>query len=119
MQQDKPTIVTAYDILGVSYNADQKEIHASLRRLALAWHPDRVPNWRRGEATLRFQAIMDAYAKIRTPEMRASYNETLKAVGNRAVRRKIAAAGNDNISLALRARAWFRALETVFWPVRK
>ncbi|NBX66594.1 MAG: J domain-containing protein [Proteobacteria bacterium] len=119
MLKESQTTVTAYDVLGVPYDANQKDIHAALRRLALAWHPDRVPNWRRGEATLRFQAVMDAYAKIRTPEMRASYNETLKAVGNRTVKRKIAAAGNDNISLGFKARAWFKALETVFWPVRK
>ncbi|MBU6234848.1 MAG: J domain-containing protein [Alphaproteobacteria bacterium] len=119
MQHNVPTAVTAYDVLGVPYDADQKDIHAALRKLALAWHPDRVPGWRRGEATLRFQAVMDAYAKVRTPELRASYNETLKTIGTRTVRKRIATGSNDNMSLGIKARAWLKALETVFWPVRK
>lgn len=118
MFHDAPNKVTAYDILGIPYDADQRDVHAALRKLALDWHPDRVPAFRRGEATLRFQAVMDAYAKIRTPELRQSYDLSLKKIGNRAVRKKLAGS-NDNISLGLRARAWLKALETVFWPVRK
>lgn len=108
--------VTAYDVLGIDRNAEQKDIHAALRRLALAWHPDRVPNWRRGEATLRFQAIMDAYSKIRTPDARSSYDASL---GLAARPRRTVAGSNDNLPLRTRALAWLRALETVFWPVRK
>lgn len=109
-------IVTAYDVLGVAPTAPQKDIHASLRRLALDWHPDRVPNWRRAEATLRFQAIMDAYAKIRTLESRAAYDEALFKSGK--VRRP-AVVSNDNLPLGVKALAWLKALETVFWPIRK
>lgn len=120
MQQDIEARVTAYDVLGIPFNADQREIHAALRRQALAWHPDRVPAWRRGEATLRFQAIMDAYARIRTPEDRAGYDRALKAMSSRDIRKRLAVANsNDNLPLGLRARAWLKAIETVFWPVRR
>jgi DnaJ-class molecular chaperone len=115
------TTVSAYDILGIDRNAPQKDIHAALRRLALAWHPDRVPTWRRGEATLRFQAIMDAYNKIRTPEGRKMYDSALASTGRR--KRVFAMASvansNDNVPLATRARAWLKAIETVFWPIRR
>jgi curved DNA-binding protein CbpA len=109
--------VSAYDILGISPDAPQKDVHTALRRLALAWHPDRVPSWRRGEATLRFQSIMDAYNKVRTPDTRKAYDQAFFA-GNRAARPKLVLS-NDNVPLATRARAWLKALETVFWPVRR
>ncbi|HEY8963156.1 MAG TPA: J domain-containing protein [Alphaproteobacteria bacterium] len=117
------TTVSAYDILGIAPDVDQLEIHAALRKLALAWHPDRVPSWRRGEATLRFQSILDAYNKIRTPDTRRNYDETLFALGGSVKKRFTAprttvAARNDNLPFGVKARAWFKALETVFWPVR-
>ena len=117
MQEFKETTVTAYDVLGIDVNADQKTIHAALRKLALDWHPDRVPTWRRAEATLRFQAVMDAYAKIRTPEVRKLYDDSLRKTGK--VKRRRFATSNDNMPLALKAKAWLKAIETVFWPVRK
>ncbi len=119
--QDTLTKVTAYDILGVAPTAPQRDVHSALRKLALDWHPDRVPSWRRGEATLRFQSIMDAYNKLRTVEARKAYDDAL-ALTTRGKRRVAAAnsnAGNDNVPLATRARAWLKALETVFWPIRK
>ena len=117
------TSVSAYDILGVAPDAPQRDIHAALRKLALAWHPDRVPTWRRGEATLRFQSIMDAYNKIRTPETRRQYDDTLFSLGG-SVRKRFtvkptAKALNDNLPFTMKAKAWFKALETVFWPIRK
>lgn len=123
MSENSITTVSAYDILGVAPDAPQRDIHAALRKLALAWHPDRVPSWRRGEATLRFQSIMDAYNKIRTPDTRKSYDDTLSALGGTVKKRFTArpqvAAHNDNLPFSAKAKAWFKALETVFWPVRK
>lgn len=118
MHTDSMTTVSAYDVLGLPPGAPQKDIHAALRRLALAWHPDRVPAYRRGEATLRFQAIMDAYNKLRTPDSRKAYDQAL--AGTRKMRLFVRQpANNDNVPLATRARAWLKALETVFWPIRK
>jgi curved DNA-binding protein CbpA len=115
MMTTNPT-VTAYDVLGLNPDAPQKDIHAALRRLALAWHPDRVPSWRRGEATLRFQAIMDAYNKVRTPDSRKAYDAILRATSK--PHRKLGVS-NDNVPLGTKAMAWLRAIETVFWPLRK
>ena len=115
------TTVSAYDILGIAPNAPQRDIHAALRNLALAWHPDRVPAFRRGEATLRFQSIMDAYNKIRTPDTRKAYDATLFSLGGSLKKyggRVTAKPRNDNLPFTLKAKAWFKALETVFWPVR-
>ncbi|MCB1538215.1 MAG: J domain-containing protein [Rhodospirillales bacterium] len=115
------TRVTAYDILGIAPDAPQREVHSALRKLALAWHPDRVPTWRRGEATLRFQAIMDAYNKLRTADARSAYDSALSAAGHKpkAALRRTVAPGNDNLPLVTRARAWLKAIETVFWPIRR
>lgn len=112
---ENTTTVSAYDILGIDPNAPQKDVHAALRHLALAWHPDRVPAYRRADATLRFQAIMDAYNKIRTPAGRRAYDTMLSA----QPRRRASVVTNDNLPLATRARAWLKAIETVFWPVAR
>lgn len=112
------TTVSAYDILGIAPTAPQKDVHAALRRMAMAWHPDRVPSWRRGEATLRFQSIMDAYNKLRTPDVRKAYDDALGGLKKARVFTRVPA-NNDNVPLATRARAWLKALETVFWPIRK
>jgi DnaJ-class molecular chaperone len=117
---EQMTTVSAYDILGIDRNAPQKDVHSALRRLALAWHPDRVPPYRRGEATLRFQSIMDAYNKLRTPEGRTAYDQAFAGIGKR--KRLVvanAANSNDNVPLATKAKAWLKAIETVFWPLRK
>lgn len=108
---------SAYDILGIDPNAPQKDVHTALRRLALAWHPDRVPSWRRGEATLRFQSIMDAYNKIRTPDTRKAYDQVF--FGGTRIKMPRMPLSNDNVPLAMRAKAWLKALETVFWPMRR
>lgn len=117
MAKYSPTSFSAYDVLGIDPNAPQKDVHTALRRLALAWHPDRVPSWRRGEATLRFQSIMDAYNKIRTPDTRKAYDTAFFA-GTRIKLPKVSLS-NDNVPLTMRAKAWLKALETVFWPIRK
>ncbi len=112
----KSTPPTAYDILGVNSEAEQRAIHAALRSLALEHHPDRVPLHRRADATLRFQAIVDAYEKLRTPAARADYDRLLVAQGR--IRRKRIAASNDNVGLGFRIRRLAKALQTVFWPFR-
>lgn len=121
MPKTSTPTVTAYDILGIPTHAEQKEIHAALRKLALEWHPDRVPPYRRGEATLRFQSIMDAYNNLRTPEARTQYDKILK---NAQTQQKRAPISNDNRAQPAakpaqsKARAWFKAIETILWPIR-
>lgn len=98
-QQTTPK--TAYDILGIPKNAPQQDVHASLRRHASAFHPDRVPTHARETATNNFHALMDAYNKIRTPAARNAYDASL-----------IRAKNDNNPAISL----WLHTLKTVFWP---
>ncbi len=122
MLKKHETPQTAYEILGLSPNAPQKDIHAALRKLALQWHPDRVPAHRRSDATRHFQAIMDAYAKIRTPEHRKLYDERVKIHARTPVgapQHRTIPISNDNIPFTLKAKFLLRAVEAVFWPFKR
>jgi len=62
-----------YDILGVDHNADENEIKACYRKLALKYHPDRNPG--NGEAEERFKEAAEAYEVLRDPEKRGIYDQ--------------------------------------------
>src|SRR5690606_14452876 len=61
-----------YDVLGVSRDADDKEIKAAFRRLAKQYHPDR--NQGDKEAELRFKEVNEAYEALKNPNTRAAYD---------------------------------------------
>ncbi len=61
-----------YDLLGVSQEADQKEIKSAYRKLALKYHPDRNPG--DSEAEEKFKEINEAYAVLGDEEKRAHYD---------------------------------------------
>ncbi|MCD6422612.1 MAG: molecular chaperone DnaJ [Elusimicrobia bacterium] len=63
-----------YEILGVSRNASIDEIKSAYRRLALKYHPDRVPENQKKEAEEKFKEISEAYAVLSDPEKRANYD---------------------------------------------
>jgi curved DNA-binding protein len=62
-----------YETLGVSRDADEKEIRRAFRRLARQYHPDVNPN--DPQATERFQEINEAYEVLSDPEKRAKYDQ--------------------------------------------
>ncbi len=62
-----------YEILGVSHNADDNEIKASYRKLALKYHPDRNPGDK--EAEEKFKEAAEAYEVLRDPEKRNIYDQ--------------------------------------------
>ncbi len=62
-----------YEILGVSRNADDNEIKASYRKLALKYHPDRNPGDK--EAEEKFKEAAEAYEVLRDPEKRSIYDQ--------------------------------------------
>jgi curved DNA-binding protein len=62
-----------YKTLGVSRDADEKEIHRAFRRLARKHHPDVNPG--DPEAEERFKEINEAYEVLSDPEKRAKYDQ--------------------------------------------
>ena len=63
-----------YKILGVSRTATAKEIKSAYRKLALQWHPDKVTEEQKEEASKKFQDIGEAYEVLSDEELRAKYD---------------------------------------------
>jgi len=61
-----------YETLGVSPDADEKEIRRARRRLAKKYHPDVGP----GASNEKFRAVQDAYDILMDPRKRAAYDRT-------------------------------------------
>ncbi len=61
-----------YEILGVSRNADEKEIRRAYRKLARRYHPDVNPG--DAEAAEKFKAINEAYEVLSDPDKRSKYD---------------------------------------------
>ncbi|MXO58830.1 molecular chaperone DnaJ [Altererythrobacter salegens] len=61
-----------YELLGVSRTADDKEIKAAYRKLAMEHHPDRNPGC--GDSEAKFKAISVAYDCLKDPQKRAAYD---------------------------------------------
>lgn len=61
-----------YSILGVSRNADEKDIKKAFRKLAQQYHPDKNPN--DAEAERKFKEVNEAYTVLSDPEKRSQYD---------------------------------------------
>lgn len=62
-----------YETLGVTKDADVKEIKQAYRKLALKWHPDKNPEDRSG-AEVKFREVAEAYEVLSDPERRKRYD---------------------------------------------
>jgi len=61
-----------YETLGVSRGADEKELKAAYRKLAMQFHPDRNPGDHAAE--IKFKEIGEAYDCLKDPQKRAAYD---------------------------------------------
>ena len=61
-----------YDILGVSKNADEKEIKSAFRKLAKKYHPDVS---KEPDAAEKFKEAQEAYAVLSDPTKRQQYDQ--------------------------------------------
>jgi len=62
-----------YEVLGVSRHADESNIKAAYRKLALKFHPDRNPGDRQAEE--KFKEAAEAYAVLHDPQKRNIYDQ--------------------------------------------
>lgn len=64
--------INPYEVLGVSRDADESEIKAAYRKLAIKHHPDKNPD--DPEAEKRFKEVGHAYQILSDPEKRSAYD---------------------------------------------
>ena len=62
-----------YDLLGVHASASPIEIRRAYRELSKKYHPD-TTTLAKAKATVKFQALNEAYATISHPERRSVYD---------------------------------------------
>ena len=62
-----------YDVLGVSRNADDKEIKKAYRKLAKLYHPDTNPGNKAAEE--KFKEVNEAYSVLSDPKKRKMYDQ--------------------------------------------
>jgi len=63
-----------YEILWVNKNASQDEIKKAFRKLAMKWHPDRAPKWKKKEFEEKFKEYSNAYEILTDPEKKKQYD---------------------------------------------
>lgn len=61
-----------YEVLGVSKNADEKEIKSAFRKLAKKYHPDVS---KEPDAAEKFKEAQEAYAVLSDPDKRSQYDK--------------------------------------------
>jgi len=67
--------VDLYSVLGVKFNAEQKEIKDSFYKLSKQFHPDL--NEDNDEASAKFKDVAEAYETLSNPEKRQEYDRTM------------------------------------------
>jgi DnaJ-class molecular chaperone len=70
--------VDHYRTLQVARDAEPEVVEKAYKALSMKYHPDRVPERRRADATVRMQKINEAYRVLSDPRLRARYDLTLR-----------------------------------------
>lgn len=70
-----------YDVLGVDKTCQLKDIKKAYRKLALLYHPDRVPPEKKEESTVKFRQVSEAYEILSDESKRAEYDRSLRFGG--------------------------------------
>jgi len=104
--------LTSYDILNISEQATQDDIHAAYRRLVKAWHPDRHHGGNSERANRNFVLLQQAYQNLSTPDARSNYNQRLAKM-KRTIMANQNKVMNDNSPI----KNFFTALDTIFNPI--
>lgn len=63
-----------YEVLGVERTASEEDVKRAYRKLALQFHPDRVPAEQKAAAVERFKEVSEAYEVLADGEKRALYD---------------------------------------------
>ena len=68
-----------YEVLGVTFEANDDDLKKAYRKLALQWHPDKNLD-NAEEAKKQFQVIQAAYEVLSDPQERAWYDRHRDAI---------------------------------------
>jgi len=71
-----------YELLWVSKTASQDEIKKAYRKLAMKYHPDRAPEWKKKEYEEKFKEIWEAYNTLSDEQKRKQYDMFWKSAWN-------------------------------------
>ncbi|XP_022768208.1 dnaJ homolog subfamily B member 1-like [Durio zibethinus] len=66
--------VDYYNILKVNRHATDEDLKKAYKRLAMIWHPDKNPSFKRPEAEAKFKLISEAYDVLSDPPKRQIYD---------------------------------------------
>ncbi len=64
-----------YEVLGVSRDAQVDEIKKTYRKLAVKYHPDKVPDEQKKASEEKFKEISEAYAVLSDTKKRSQYDQ--------------------------------------------